>query len=308
MLTGGGLAFALGLGAATLTNSSTGCIIPDQCILIVTPGKDWCMHLIGAQMWPIGSPEQAVPVMDSDGSEPRGCACFNAAEQKILEQGVPADQFEALGAEIEVMARHACHTLVPEGYDHDCYFTGPDAPQPHIPFADATGACVGDCIYTDDCGDPTPHECECLVGPCGGSGGTGGDLGETGEAPDDTGEIGPGGLDAGSSIACVDQHCNIDADFAQMLWDDRSLLLGERTRLVHDAAAHRFVFDAVEPGSVAGELGFQTGDVLESVNGVTVDGLDAALEIYAVSGRASALRVRVLRRSRWHDFTFSFVL
>ncbi len=41
---------------------------------------------------------------------------------------------------------------------------------------------------------------------------------------------GSGGLDGGSYIACAGTECDIDATFAEMLWDDPALLLAESTR------------------------------------------------------------------------------
>ncbi len=69
----------------------------------------------------------------------------------------------------------------------------------------------------------------------------------------------------------------------------------------------RFIFGSVGSGTVADELGFRDGDVLESVNGVVIDDLDAALGVYSNNGQADALRVRVARSSRWVDFSFTLV-
>ncbi len=92
-----------------------------------------------------------------------------------------------------------------------------------------------------------------------------------------------------------------------MLWDDPSLLMTESTRLVYDATVGRFVFDSVGSGSVADELGLQTGDVLESVDSVVIDDLDSAMQVFVSSGGATSLDVRVLRGTQWVDLTFSFI-
>ncbi len=284
-----------------LTNSSTGCIIPDECILVTSPGKSWCRYLGDAKMWPIGYPSAAVDVEDRQGSPPKGCACFNAVEHDILLDGAPAIAYANLLEEIEFAARNQCDFLVPSGYDNNCYDDGKNGSVAETPFSNGPGACVGDCIYTDDCGDPNPYECECLVGQCGGSGETGGsgDNGSNGGGVD--------GLSSGSYISCLQNDCDIDSAFAEMLWDEPTLLLSESTRLVYDAATARFMFYSVGSGSVADELGFQSGDVLESVGSVVIDDLDTALGVFASSRDAMSIDVRVLRGTQWVDFTFTFV-
>ncbi len=250
-------------------------------------------------MWPIGEPDEAVPVTDHEGRPPQGCLCFNAAEQQLLVDAVPEDQHAALLAEIEQAARDECDALVPGGYDHNCYEAGPDGAVAETVFPGDLGSCVGDCVYTDDCGDPNPYECECIVDGCEPDG--------TDDGSDETGgETGSGGLDGADAIACNESACEIDLDFAERLRDNPALLLGETARLVYDAARARFVFAFVDEGTVAAELGFRSGDVLESVDGVVIADLDSALEVFAASADARSLRVRVLRGTRWIELEFWF--
>ena len=284
----------LGFAAALLGPSSTGCIIPDKCILVITSGHDWCRVLSGAKMWPIGQPDEAVDVQRPEGGPPIGCACFNDAEHDVLEDEVPANYMATLQAKIEQAARDACDAQVPAGYDHNCYIVGPEGPQPESPYGDGPGQCVGGCAYTGDCEDPNPYECEAIVGD-----------GDPGGPSETGGEDGP--LNPVDDIFCSGTDCEIDEGFATSLWLDPSPLADEGTRLIYDPSLARFVFDAVGNDTVADQLGFRDGDVLESVNGIIIDDLDAALGVYAQSGTADALRVRVARSSRWIDFNFTFV-
>jgi hypothetical protein len=157
------------MASATWGFASTGCIFGDQCIVIVVPGHDWCSDIVNAQMWPGGHPELAEPVKDDADEWPRGCACFNFAEEEILEAELPLAKYMAFQAEIAAAARDDCDFHVPEGWDHNCYDEGPDGPVVVKPFQGGSGNCVGDCAYTnipkDGCGgDPTPYECEELYG------------------------------------------------------------------------------------------------------------------------------------------------
>lgn len=115
---GGGLLMGLASSAVM-----PGCILPDYCILLTTWGTDWCMYVDEAQMWPIGQPELAEPVSAEQGGPPIGCLCFNDGEFQILDDDdeVPAEQYDALVAELEENARNECAWAVPPGYDHTCY-------------------------------------------------------------------------------------------------------------------------------------------------------------------------------------------
>ncbi|PRP94794.1 PDZ domain-containing protein [Enhygromyxa salina] len=86
-----------------------------------------------------------------------------------------------------------------------------------------------------------------------------------------------------------------------------SLLLGEDTTLVYDTTASRFAFQGVTTGSLSAELGLRDGDRLESVNGTTIDDLEAALYAISENDTATELRVRVQRGTQWVDFTYTLV-
>lgn len=137
--------------------------MPDYCILIYTPGTDWCGSLSGAVMWPQGQPDAAEPIV-SDEEPPRGCVCMNDGEGAALEDEAPADEHAALVAEIDTAARQACVDLVPEGYDHNCYVLDEVPLTPPLP-GPPSDACIGSCQYANDppfgepCGDPDPWEC-----------------------------------------------------------------------------------------------------------------------------------------------------
>jgi hypothetical protein len=161
-----GLAFVVSTAAGAVSSS---CILPDKCIVVIVAGSDWCAELVGAKMWPPGSPELAVLVEDEADERPRGCACYNLAEEVILEQQVPADKYAEFVADIEYAARNNCDYLVPVGWDHNCYDEGPEGPALIVPTRFGPGSCVGSCGYAKvpkgGCGRvPTPYECAALYG------------------------------------------------------------------------------------------------------------------------------------------------
>jgi hypothetical protein len=65
------LAFVTSMVAGIMSSS---CIIPDKCIVITVPGTDWCVEVVGAQMWPAGYPEFTEDVRDDNEQWPLGCA------------------------------------------------------------------------------------------------------------------------------------------------------------------------------------------------------------------------------------------
>jgi hypothetical protein len=162
---------------------ASSCIIPDTCIVVIDYGTDWCVDIVGAQMWPPGRPDLAEPVVDEDGELPRGCICYNDAENEILESQEPLEVFAKFFADLRDAARDDCDYQVPQGWTHNCYDNGPGGPAFITPGSVGTGTCVGDCSYAavpkDGCGpDPSPYECEAEYG--GGETGAGGDDGGAG--------------------------------------------------------------------------------------------------------------------------------
>ncbi|HLT38589.1 MAG TPA: hypothetical protein VK034_20015, partial [Enhygromyxa sp.] len=148
--------------------------------------------VVGARMWPPGSEDLAVPVLDEDQNWPRACVCFNDAETEILFGMAPDEVYAELASEIEQAARDECDVIVPVGWEHNCYDESPDGPMLSLPVQGDPGDCVGDCGYVSEpkggCGDdPNPYECEMLA-----AGETGGDAesesdDESGEEPDPAG-------------------------------------------------------------------------------------------------------------------------
>ena len=306
------LAVAAIIGLGGLLAQSGGCIIPDYCIKIQTLGKNNCRYLVNAQMWPAGDPGAAVPVPSSAGAPgPAGCVCFNSDEQGVIDFGIPLGHWNDLRDEMEAAARNACSALAAQGWDNNCHIdSGPNASTPSSSdFTSGTGDCIGNCVYTNpppkgSCPDPNPYECN---GEPGGAGGPG----ETGET--DTGDE-PGGLGSGNYIACVGNSCDIDAVFAQGLYDDPTLLLVEGTTLVYDRTVSRFVFEGVSSGSLADELRLQTGDRLEWVGSAatpagptTIHDFDSAVQAMIESKDATFIGVRVLRGTSWVDLSYTFI-
>jgi hypothetical protein len=155
------------LGLAASAVAPSGCILNDYCIVIVTPGTDWCMHTVGATMWPVGQPDLAEPVSAPAGGPPKGCRCFNDADVAILQDQLPADIFGGLVGGIEADARNECALAVPPGFDHNCFIEdGSLAPGFTALFPDdPNDACIGSCAFfkpppNGSCGeDPDPYTC-----------------------------------------------------------------------------------------------------------------------------------------------------
>ncbi|MCA9698474.1 MAG: hypothetical protein KC431_13170 [Myxococcales bacterium] len=292
-----GLGFATGVIVALAIPA--GCILPDYCIMLRTAGRDWCRYVEGAKMWPPGHPELAEPIVGEFGSPPRGCKCFNLAEQDILTNKAPSEAYESLLAEIEEYTRNACHLLTKPGYEHNCYTVqGADAPTFTFAFGDAPSEeCFGSCSFINpppgkDCPEPPdPWACNENHG---------------GSAGDDAGSETPP-IDVGDAIKCEGVICVVEAGFAQMLWSDPSLLLGDSTRLIYDAEFGHFVFSNVQPDDVAHALGLRTDDVLWSINGLNVDGPEAGLMAYVENEDSESLEVVVLRGGRQVIFRYDSV-
>ena len=294
------IALALGIAAAL---TAPGCLIPDYCIEIYTPGTDWCRALPEAQMWPSGQPQTPEPILDPEGGGPTGCICFNDAEQQILTDQAPAADYGQLRAQLEKAARDKCVSLVPAGYDHDCDTT---LAEPEAPGQDSY-ECKGSCTFFNpppfkDCPELGPYQCN--GEPAGGNDevGTESDSTDGNDTASETGVIKP---PPGAFIDCAGTTCIIDAEYARTLWDDPSMLADDAV-IVFDPTKSRFVFARVEPGTVAHELGLRAGDVLEAIDDAVIDDLDAATKVYRASEDAEAIVVRVGRGARWLDFQLRF--
>ena len=153
-------------GSVGFMSASSGCLIPDHCIVVTVPGVDWCSKAVGALQWPVGHPELAVPVLDETNRPPIGCRCFNLAEVEILYAEAPHEKFAEFTASIQQATRDECDFIVPAGWDHNCYIVGMDGPTFNDVYPDAAGTCIGDCTYVKPppngtCrADPNPYECE----------------------------------------------------------------------------------------------------------------------------------------------------
>ncbi|MEM9454787.1 MAG: hypothetical protein AAGF11_11455 [Myxococcota bacterium] len=296
-----------------LSPGSTGCIYPDRCIKVTSPGHDWCRNLTNALQWPAGgSIDEAEPVIYANGATPKGCRCFNDAEHQVLEDKVPECQFEWLLDELEQAARQECQALVKPGYDHNCWTVGgADASVVEPEFPDGMGGCIGNCEYGNPpaggaCPDHNPYECA-----------TGGDGGGAGACELEEGaDTSTGGGDSGSEggvlepskvISCHGNECEIDETFAWDLYADPSLLLEQGVRIAYDVTTQRHIFDNIAPGTVLHALGLRDGDRLEHVNDLVIDDLDSALQAYLDNQDATILRVRILRGDQWVDYTYTFV-
>jgi PDZ domain len=310
----------LGAAAAFLSPGTSGCVYHDTCIMVTSPGRDWCRNVANALMWPVdGSIADAEPILRPDGATPRGCHCYNDAEEQILRDHAPECRFEDMFEELGLAARQECQALVPPGYDHNCWTsTGTAASVVEGEFRGGVGSCIGNCEYGAPPADgscPTPDPYECATGggeECdteGDAEATGGESGvdETGSDESGMGAIDIDALDIDAFVSCEGRACEVDEALARRLYADPSSLVGQRTRLVHDGELRRHVFAHVEPGTLAYVLGLRTGDRLESVNGLVIHDLGAALDAYVRLGEATELEVKIKRGSQWLDFTYTFV-
>jgi hypothetical protein len=307
----------LGVITGSLAPVTGGCVYHDTCIKVTSPGRDWCRNVALAKMWPVGgSFEDAEPILRPDGASPRGCRCYNDAEDQIFYDEAPECQYQGFVDDLEQAAREECQALVPPGYDHNCWTTsGSQASVVEDEFDNDVGSCVGNCEYGSppvggSCPNPSPYEC--ATGGFGdeGCGSEGGSESSTGDSGlDDTSGNTSGGVlgDIESFVDCQGQDCEIDEAFARRLYADPSPLLDQGTRLVYDSKLRRHVLSNVEPMSLAHALGLRTGDTLESVDEMIIHDLDSALQVYVQLGDATAVDVRVKRGTRWLDFTYTFV-
>lgn len=309
----------LGAAAAFLSPGTSGCVYHDTCIKVTSPGHDWCRNVAIARQWPIGgSFDDAVLILRPDGAPPRGCRCYNDAENETLELHVPECRYLAFVDELEQAARQACESLVMPGYDHNCWtMSGPQASFVEDTFFDKAGSCIGNCEYGPppsggSCPAPNPYEC--ATGDDSGGGDEGCDSGsvETGEGEsglDETGSDTSGGemLDIEGLIVCDEHWCEIDEGLARELYADPATLLDQGARLVYHDETRRHVVRGVASGSVAFALGLRDGDWLESVDGMVIHDFESALQAYLRLRDADALEVRVRRGSQWLDFTYTFV-
>lgn len=312
-LLGGGT--LLGLLAALIA-PSTACVYHDTCIMVTSAGTDWCRNVALAKQWPVGgSFDDADPILRADGAAPRGCRCYNDAEDQLLEDQAPECRYDGFIEELEQAARQECQSLVPPGYDHNCWTTsGPQASIVEPEFRGAIGACIGNCEFGappagGSCPVLNPYECA-----TGGGGDEGCDAEDSSDTSgdesglDDTGSGTSGGAldDLDGMVSCAGQDCEIDGALARRLYADPSPLLDQGARLVYHAKLQRHVLQGVEPDSLAYALGLRTGDQLESIDGMLIHDLDSALLAYVQLANATALEVRVKRGTRWLDFTYTF--
>lgn len=244
---------------------------------------------------------------------------MNNTEHTTMDSEEPNEKYADFVAEPEQAARDDCASLVPPGYNHNCYTTdGIGASQPDLVFESGMGTCVGGCSFflepkKGGCGrDPNPFECE-KIKESGGDGDTGPDDSESDGAEAETaGEDGgespvPGGVDLGLYLSCDDTSCTIDRALLDIVAADPKLALYGDTQLIFDPDIQRFVFLDVGSDSIAEALLFNSGDRLESINGRTLDSIDAALEMAATSQNEDRFEVVLLRGTQWTDLNYFVV-
>ncbi|WP_157595769.1 PDZ domain-containing protein [Plesiocystis pacifica] len=314
------LSLALGLGAfAGFAVPGSGCVYADQCIQINFPGDDYCNVFEDALMWPPGQPELAEPVPPSVGYPgPLGCVCLNAEETSTLESGVPEEYAAELAQRVREATQNACASAVPDGYDHNCMSEAPgEAPilLADMPFYVGAGDCIGDCTQINppkggSCDDPNPYECQGTTSTDDGDDEASSDTGSDSDSEEsETGSEETGVYGAASAadyVSCAGAVCEVDRGYAQFVLESLAWYDDGGTTFVYEPARGRYVIHGVTEGSIAHALGILDGDVLDSVDGVPIDGLDAALAALVAHYDAEAVSLTLGRGGQRR--TFSCVL
>jgi len=101
------------------------------------------------------------------------------------------------------------------------------------------------------------------------------------------------------------EHALSRKDFAA--WSDACLAREARiVPAITDGKPSGFKLFAIRPGSLGAALGFQNGDTVETMNGLTLDTADAALEAYTKARQADVLHFGVKRRGEYLEVVVHF--
>ena len=138
-------------------------------VITPQPGHEWCVEVQG----PVGSATDPtnllVGIVEPDLTDPRGCRCFSAAEDQLLDDGAHAEQggdplpagYEALRDELVAAARVRCSELAVEEEPPLMYTNCLSAPV-SLPYRHEDASCIV-CVEAGVWGG-SKHEVECPAG------------------------------------------------------------------------------------------------------------------------------------------------
>lgn len=138
-------------------------------VIAPQPGYEWCVEVQG----PVGSATDPtnllVGIVEPDLTDPRGCRCFSAAEDQLLDDGAHAEQggdplpagYEALRDELVAAARVRCSELAVEEEPPLMYTNCLSAPV-SLPYRHEDASCIV-CVEAGVWGG-SKHEVECPAG------------------------------------------------------------------------------------------------------------------------------------------------
>ena len=115
-------------------------------------------------------------------------------------------------------------------------------------------------------------------------------------APEPARPLPPG---AEQAVACTEEHrCTLDRKYVEeMLADPASLTTQMRVMpSLRDGVVRGFKLYGIRPGSLPKLLGFRNGDLLVSVNGVALNGIDGAMGTVRQLRRVDSLAVELERK------------
>ncbi len=142
------------------------------------------------------------------------------------------------------------------------------------------------------------------------SGETGGDTGETGGDTGETGQDSAGDSWDPGAYVHYDPHTNIyevDAIFIDDLMAANLAPLGnDGARLTSTASGYLQLIN-VAPGDLAAELGLLSGDVLTSVNGYDLGGLEGRFDAYQALRHEAGFRLTIARGAEVHHLSYELV-
>lgn len=86
-----GVAAAFAVTSAVVPPGTSGCVDRDPCIEVTSPDRDRCRNPARVEPWPVGGSVDgaSASVLRPDGSPPRGCLCYDDADDQIV-QGLGA--------------------------------------------------------------------------------------------------------------------------------------------------------------------------------------------------------------------------
>ena len=104
---------------------------------------------------------------------------------------------------------------------------------------------------------------------------------------------------AEQAVACTEEHrCTLDRKYVEELLADPASLTTQMRMMpsLRDGVVRGFKLYGIRPGSLPKLLGFRNGDLLVSVNGVALNGVDGAMGAVQGLRRVDSLAVELERK------------